>query len=86
MVGSRLPSLLHILTTNGCPESNSVDYYSYALHNLIESTFGVIKSKVNKKEWVEAFYAIEALTVFFDFESDWTSEFFFVLRSSTTLH
>ncbi|KAF9450139.1 hypothetical protein P691DRAFT_495711 [Macrolepiota fuliginosa MF-IS2] len=49
------------------------DYFPYAIHNLIESTFGTVKSKVNKKDWVEAFYAIEALTVFFEFESTWTT-------------
>ncbi|KXN89521.1 hypothetical protein AN958_05683 [Leucoagaricus sp. SymC.cos] len=49
------------------------DYYPYAIHNLIESSFAVIKSKVSKKEWKEAFYAIEALTVFFEFESVWTT-------------
>lgn len=52
------------------------DYYPYAIHNLIESTFAVIKSKVDKKNWVEAFYAIEALTVFFEFESVWASKSF----------
>ncbi|XP_006456669.1 hypothetical protein AGABI2DRAFT_195685 [Agaricus bisporus var. bisporus H97] len=49
------------------------DFHAYAIHDLIDKTFASIKKTVNKKEWVEAFYAIEALTVFFEFESTWTT-------------
>jgi hypothetical protein len=36
--------------------------------------FLVARSKVNKKDWKEVFYAIEALTIFLDFESIWASK------------
>lgn len=56
--------------------TEELDYYPYAMHDLIDTTFAAIKSRVNKKDWIEAFYAIEALTIFFEFESDWTSSYF----------
>jgi hypothetical protein len=56
------------------------DYFAYAIHNLIESVLTMIKSKVTKKDWIEAFYAIEAVTYFFEVESDWASEWSFELQ------
>ncbi|KAJ3568829.1 hypothetical protein NP233_g5452 [Leucocoprinus birnbaumii] len=49
------------------------DYYPYAIHNLIESFMSTIKTKVTRKDWKEAFYAIEALTFFFEIESVWAT-------------
>lgn len=48
------------------------DYYSYALHNLAESLMISVRAQVIKKNWVEAYHAVEALTIFLDFEPDWT--------------
>jgi hypothetical protein len=51
-----------------------LDYFNYALLNLVDKTLGTIHAKVVKKSYEEALALLEALTVFNDLESSWPSK------------
>lgn len=49
------------------------DYYNYAVLDLVDRTLSTLHGKLIKKKWEEAYYYLEALTVFQEFDSSWPS-------------
>ncbi|KDQ64402.1 hypothetical protein JAAARDRAFT_683621 [Jaapia argillacea MUCL 33604] len=50
---------------------SNIDFFNYALLDLVDKTLSTIHTKIIKKENDEAMYLLEALTVFMNLESSW---------------
>ncbi|TFY70326.1 hypothetical protein EVG20_g2688 [Dentipellis fragilis] len=47
------------------------DFFGYAILDLVDRTLSSIHTLVVKKKWLDAFYAIVALTYFMDMNTEW---------------
>ena len=54
-------------------EAFVVDFFGYAILDLVDESLSSIHTLVTKKRWVESWHALTALTLFVDTYSDWIS-------------
>ncbi|KDR83899.1 hypothetical protein GALMADRAFT_86570 [Galerina marginata CBS 339.88] len=47
------------------------DFFSYGVLELVDKTLATLHTKIKKKEWEEAYYILEGLVTFVDFEPAW---------------
>ncbi|KAF8969504.1 hypothetical protein BDZ97DRAFT_1653923, partial [Flammula alnicola] len=48
------------------------DFFSYGVLDLVDKTLTTLHTKIKKKDWEDAYYLLEGLVIFVDFESVWT--------------
>jgi hypothetical protein len=54
-----------------------LDFFNFAILDLVDKSLSTIHAKIVKKEWNEALVQLEALSVFQDIESSWPSFFYY---------
>ncbi|KDQ18622.1 hypothetical protein BOTBODRAFT_29001 [Botryobasidium botryosum FD-172 SS1] len=47
------------------------DFYNYAILDIIDHALSTIHARIKKREWDEAYFQLEALTIFQKIESQW---------------
>jgi hypothetical protein len=60
-----------------------LDFFNFAILDLVDKSLSTIHAKIVKKEWNEALVQLEALSVFQDIESSWPSRFLFLLSRNS---
>jgi hypothetical protein len=67
-------SVLQLSPSQNDLTASCVDFFCYALLDLVDKTLSTIHTKVVKRKYDEAMPLLEALTAFNDLESSWPSK------------